>query len=447
MPTQVSDTGLQVATIDEIQGEISTAWKGAFGASMDTSSASPDGQLIGIISEQFAIVSEALEALAAARNPSGATGRLLRALCALTGTTEIPPAASSVTLYATGTPTATIPIGSLASTLSTGQQFVTTEAATIAAVSAWSGGTAVTAGILRTNSSKVYLCTTPGTTAASGGPTATAADITDGTAHWTYLGRGTGAVTIAARSKAIGPIVGVARDIARIDSPAGGWQDVINLVDATLGRSAMSDPDLRLLREIEIAQPGTGPVDAIRAAMLRVSGVTACTVFANLTDITDANGVPPHGIEVMIHGGDDQAIRDALLANVPAGTVTYGTISGTSYDSSAIPQTIMFSRVTEIPVYVVLAIVVDPAVYVDDSGAAVALAVASWGNAQSDGRDVDAAPLLAPVFGVPGVLNASLPLIGTSASPSTSTSIAITLRQRAVFDTSRISVSFTTRAP
>lgn len=39
------------------------------------------------------------------------------------------------------------------------------------------------------NSGNLYLCTTSGTSAGSGGPTTTANDITDGTAHWTFIGK------------------------------------------------------------------------------------------------------------------------------------------------------------------------------------------------------------------------------------------------------------------
>lgn len=57
----------------------------------------------------------------------------------------------------------------------------------------WAASTAFRAGDLVTNGSapiKLYLCVTGGTSAASGGPTTTAAAITDGTATWTYLGNG-----------------------------------------------------------------------------------------------------------------------------------------------------------------------------------------------------------------------------------------------------------------
>lgn len=61
-------------------------------------------------------------------------------------------------------------------------------AAMIALYPAWSAGQVTLTGAYCTNSSKVYVCTAPGTTAASGGPTGTAASITDGTVTWAYQG-------------------------------------------------------------------------------------------------------------------------------------------------------------------------------------------------------------------------------------------------------------------
>lgn len=52
---------------------------------------------------------------------------------------------------------------------------------------AWAASTAYAVGVYVTNSTNVYRCKTAGTSAASGGPSTTAADITDGTAHWTYI--------------------------------------------------------------------------------------------------------------------------------------------------------------------------------------------------------------------------------------------------------------------
>lgn len=62
---------------------------------------------------------------------------------------------------------------------------------TSAASAAWVLSTPYTKGTLITNDSgKFYLCITAGTSAGSGGPTGTTADITDGSAHWMYAGTG-----------------------------------------------------------------------------------------------------------------------------------------------------------------------------------------------------------------------------------------------------------------
>ncbi len=55
-------------------------------------------------------------------------------------------------------------------------------------VPAWAPGTAYVLGAQATNANNLYTCIAPGTSAASGGPTTTAADITDGTVHWKYVG-------------------------------------------------------------------------------------------------------------------------------------------------------------------------------------------------------------------------------------------------------------------
>lgn len=446
--------GLQIATLDDVRSQINTAWQAAFGASMDVSDRSPDGQEIGILSEVFALFWEVLEAINSSMDPDKATGVLLRALCALTGTVEIPPSFSTVTLTLTGTPTAVVLPGSLASTLSTGQQFVTTadDDGTIVALTAWAGSTAYSAGDRRTNGGNAYLCITSGTSAASGGPTTTAANITDGTAHWKFLGLGSGAVDVTARATVTGPIVAVAGDIAQIDSPSGGWDGVINLLDATLGRDAMTDAALRILRQVELARPGTSPKNAIRAALLDVGAgtnnpVTSCTVFSNVGDVTDGNGIPPHSVLAMVKGGADQDIWDALLANVADGIRTFGTVIGTSVDDEGTSETMAFSRVTEILVYVSVTLVVDPETFPADGAAQVKAAISTNGNARDDGTDVTWSWVLAQCFKVAGVLSGDMPLIGIAPAPSLSTTIAISLFQRAVFDTGRVAVSTSNGAP
>lgn len=449
--------GLQIATLADNRDQINAAWRGAFGASMDVSDGSPDGQLIGIHSEVFALLNELLEAIVSSQDPNKAVDAALDAICALTGTKRRGATFSRVTLTLTGTPTTPITDGSLASTASTGQQFTTAGAGTvtIAAATAWATGTTYAAGDRRTNASGIYLCTVGGLSAATGpGPTGTTrgVDIVDGGATWRFVGPGTGYVDVAARATVTGPIVAVSGDIVNIDTPVGGWLGVYNALDATTGAAAMTNAQLRVLRQLELARPGTSPKDAIRAALLEVGAgsdnpVTSCTVFSNVTDVTDGNGIPPHSILAMVKGGADQDIWDALLANVADGIRTTGTVTGTSIDSEGTPQTMAFSRVTEVLVYVSISLTVDATKFPSDGAAQVAAAIATNGNALDDGTDVTAAWVLAQAFTIAGVRDASLPLIGTAPGPSSSTTIAISLFQRAVYDTSRISVTATPGVP
>jgi hypothetical protein len=66
-----------------------------------------------------------------------------------------------------------------------------TSAVAFSGGSAWAGATAYTDGNIRTNNGRVYVCITAGTSAASGGPTTTSANITDNQVTWRYVGEST----------------------------------------------------------------------------------------------------------------------------------------------------------------------------------------------------------------------------------------------------------------
>lgn len=61
----------------------------------------------------------------------------------------------------------------------------------------WVASASVIIGQYVSNSGNLYVCTTAGTTAASGGPTGTGSAITDGTAVWKYIQAGTGDISWA----------------------------------------------------------------------------------------------------------------------------------------------------------------------------------------------------------------------------------------------------------
>ena len=63
------------------------------------------------------------------------------------------------------------------------------------------------------------------------------------------------------------------------------------------------------------------------------------------------NGVPPHAIEVLVDDGSppaapNQAVFDSIFTAKAGGIQTFGTISGTVFDSRGDPRPTSFSRPT-----------------------------------------------------------------------------------------------------
>ncbi len=446
-------TGFVVKPEDAIIEDMEASARGKWGASVPLGNKTLLGQLIRVVAECVGLVWELGQQIVASQDPDAAAGALLDALCALTGTLREAAKHSNADLTLTGDPTTIVPEGSQASTLSTGVPFETLEDGTIAALDAWTITTAYVVGDRVTNSARAYVCITSGTSAGAGGPTTTADDITDGTVHWRYLGEGTGAVDVSAQSVETGPLEATSGDVTVIDTPVSGWSSVINLLDADLGSDEQTDEDLRTTRELELAASGSSPPDAIRAELLKVEGVTSATVFYNDTDVTDGDGVPPHSVECLVQGGDDQDIFDTVFAAVAAGIGTHGTETGTATDSEGVSHTMKFSRPTEVTIYVDITLTYDATLYPSDGDDQVKAAIVAFGDAQKSGRDAVATQIGAQAFKVAGVIDVPRTgslggtLIKTTAGPTADTTIVITSRQIATYDTSRIDVTSTPGTP
>lgn len=440
----VTATGFSVKTYEVIVEELHDAWRAAFGASSLGERAQ---RLLAIVAERLAEVWELAEDVYAAFDPDGAVDDALDALCALTGTTREPASESTVTLTLTGTGATVVPAGSTVETASTAIEFTTDEDATLAELVAWANTTAYVLDDRRSNGGNSYICITAGTSAGSGGPTTTADDITDGTVHWRYLGEGTAAVDVTATATATGPLVATSGDLTEIVTPVSGWLGVTNLLDADLGTDLETDEDLRVRRGDELAGGGASTADAIRAAVLDVADVTTCRVFYNDSDVTDADGVPPHAVEVLVQGGADQDIWDALLASVAAGIATHGDEAGTAEDSEGVSHDVYFSRPEARTVYAEIVLTKDPDTYPTDGDAQVKAAIVALEDVLGVGYDVTASRVSAAVFSVTGVLDVTDVDIGTSAAPPDGTTITVSTRQVATFDTSRITVTSSDGTP
>lgn len=439
----VTSAGFVAKTMDVLVDAMEAAIKSEFGFV-------PRGflkKLVAIVCERYTELWELAELAFTAMDPDAVTDAIQDALNSITGTIRNEATPSSTTLTCTGDDGTLITTGSQAQNPDTDDVFETLADGTITALDAWADTTAYALGDRVTNSSRAYVCITAGTSAGSGGPVDTIDDETDGTVHWRYIGEGEGAVDIEAECTETGPIVAESGDITEIVTQVTGWSSVKNLTDADPGTDRETNEDYRIRREQELSQAGATTPDAIRAELLEIDGVTSVTVFYNPTDDTDGDGLPPHSVECLIRGGDDQDIWDALgQLCIAAGIDTYGTEDGSWEDSEGTAHDISFSRPEEIEIYVDVElekIANDPAdltTYPSDGDDEVKAAIVAYGDAQKAGKNVVSTRLIAAIFEVAGVLDVTVCDIGLASNPSASTTINITTRQLAVFDTSRITV-------
>lgn len=244
-------------------------------------------------------------------------------------------------------------------------------------------------------------------------------------------------------SEDLGPVVANAGTLTVIATPKTGWNSINNPEDATLGRNEETDTELRLRREERLSATGSGTPDAIRSAVLGVTGVDFCKVFENVTDDTDADGVPPHSFEVLVYdaiadAADDDAIAQAIWDNKPAGIRSYGTESGTAVDLAGDDHVISFSRAAAIEIWIDVTVTSD--VTIDEDALAEHIVTELETN-RKPGDDVIYNRVICAVIDFPDVIDVTSLAIGTSDPPGSTDNISIGTRSIALFDTSRIDIT------
>jgi len=150
------------------------------------------------------------------------------------------------------------------------------------------------------------------------------------------------------QAKEKGAIAAPIGSLIDIHTPISGWISANNLSAAKIGNNLESDQDLRARRQSSIKLSGSGTLEAIKANLLNLVGVTAISINENNSDKIDKQGLSPHAFEVLITGGDDYNIAKAIWQKKPAGIRTHGKISVAICDSSNKPQIISFSRPTKV---------------------------------------------------------------------------------------------------
>lgn len=384
----LTSQGFEPKSLDTIKTDLGSAFRAVFGAAITLIAQSIFGQIIGIFAERLADLWQLGLTIWNSSTREGAVGIHLDNIGALTGTYRLAATYTHVQVTCTGTPTTVIPAGSIVSIPGLPTKF--------------------------TND-------LPGT-----------------------IGGG-GTVVIDFRATTTGPLAAPAGTVTQIDTPISGWASCTNALDENiLGRDIESDAAYRLRQVAELRAIGSSTVSAIRAKLFAVANVTDVFVFENVSDVTDPDGLPPHSFECVVAGGTDAAVASAIALNKPVGIATHGTTTISTLDGNGFPISIKFSRPTVLNIYVTVSIIAQASKFPLNGADLVKSAIVAYEVNYSVGTEVRSSALVPNIFAATaGILEVSLPLIGTAPSPVSSVTINVNNRQKADLDTSRTIVNVT----
>lgn len=390
----VQASGFIVKAQTEVQDSLIARAKAApaLGPNLDYSSASPIGQLLGLMAGEIAELWELGQQVYSSNDPEGATGVPLDNILSLTGTVR-PEEKASRSLQQTVTieDGVTLTAGLLVSPVDRPDIFFELDAN----VENTSGDTATLPCTL--------TCTVPGE------------------------------INVAAGL------------LTAIATPVAGWISTTNTVDVTPGRDAGSNQEARALRAVELFARGGSTVGAIRAKAQRVEGVLTNTVLENATSAA-AEGLPPHSFSVVYDDGetpvvDADEMAQAVYDTRPAGIASQGSHTGTATDpEDGSLHVERRRRVTRKAVFIEVSLVTS-ASFPFDGVQKIKEAIATRGDGYQVGETVVREYLRAACFTIPGVVDVPDIFISFFDPPDGETNLDIGPFERAAFDTSWIEVN------
>lgn len=227
-----------------------------------------------------------------------------------------------------------------------------------------------------------------------------------------------------------GAITAPGYSLTVIDTPVAGLSRVLNIEDATVGRSVEEDADYRIRSKVAQKGSGSGTVEAIRAKLLEVSGVTQAIVFENTTLVVDGNGLPAKSFRAYVQGGADQDILDKIWLAKGGGIQPDGIVTGNITDSQGIIHLMKFSRPDVIEIYITIEITTDSR-FPADGEAQVRAALAAYVNSLDIGSDVIVYPaLMASINNIVGIIDVEIG-VDTSPAPAlgTDNNIAVAINE------------------
>lgn len=237
--------------------------------------------------------------------------------------------------------------------------------------------------------------------------------------------------------------------ITNIVTNADGFKSCVNLVAPIFGRFRETDVELRHSYIKRIAVRSNCMLESITSAILdKVQGVVSVTAYENDTNAEDAEGRPPHSVEVIVDGGSETAIAQQMLEKKAGGIQTFGTVAVDVPDLYGKTITIRFNRPQYVYAWLKIVLTVNPAQAMPPNYADLTkLAIIEQTGSIEAGTSVFTQTFLHDIYKrVSGVAFVDIAAFATTDPGQTPASydeenIIVSARQRAIIEETRIEVT------
>lgn len=149
-----------------------------------------------------------------------------------------------------------------------------------------------------------------------------------------------GTATINFRAQKIGAVETITNTITNQVTIVLGVNSVNNSsASLTTGQNEETDAQLRTRRQQSVALASAGYLNGLLGTVLALTGVTQAKLYENFTDTVDANGIPAHGIWLIVENGANTDIATAIYDKKSYGANMKGSVvENIITDSGAIFQ-------------------------------------------------------------------------------------------------------------
>lgn len=296
----VFSTGLTLKQLEEIITDLEDGFQSIYGEDINLDQNSPDGQLIGILSQQLIDLRELLAQVYNSFDPDAAEGVVLDSRVALNGITR------RAGTYTIAPVEVTVDRALTLNGISTGNPFTVADSA----------------------GNQFYLIDTQ-------------TPVGAGTESYSFRAKDIGAVQVSIND--ITSQVTVVVGVTSVNNPSGA---------SSIGEDEEADADLKVRRQVSMAISTTNSLDSLRANLLNLDEVSDVYVHENFAGADDEYSVPGHTIWPIVEGGETEDIAQAIYAKRSAGCGMHGTVEEVVVRPNGEEITIKFDRPDYVPLFI-----------------------------------------------------------------------------------------------